>query len=119
MVTTDYSPDDLLLMQKYPELKRLVELRDGGRWSLQWQQIRADRGLLTGFRLWPGGWNDAFAVLDVDDAKAFRCDGDGGEVWGVEGSLTDVLDGLAVLPHPLAANAPRLVRARAPELWTP
>src|SRR5204862_1209407 len=82
-----FSPDDVRLMQKYPELRRLLLLRDGGKWRFEWQWIREDLGLLTGFRLWPGGWNDALAVLDVDDAKAFRCDGDSGEVWGVAGTL--------------------------------
>jgi hypothetical protein len=69
--------------------------------------------------MWPGGWSDAIAIRDLTDAKAFRCDPAGGEVWKHEGGLVEVVDGLTDLPAPHEPHAPRLVKARAPGLWLP
>jgi hypothetical protein len=102
----------------YPCLQRLYELRNDG-WRFQSVLIAGDLELLAGARSWPDGWSDAIAIRDLTDAKAFRCDPDGGEVWLREGGLVDVVDALIELPAPDQPSAPRLVRARAPQLWTP
>jgi hypothetical protein len=70
-------------------------------------------------RIWPDGWSDAIAIRDLGDARAFRCDPAGGEVWKREGGLVEVIDGLVDLPAPDQPNAPRLAKATAPELWVP
>jgi hypothetical protein len=96
----------------------LLELRNGG-WCFQPVLVSGELELLTGARMWPDGWSDAIAIRDVSDAKAFRCDPDGGEVWQREGGLDEVVDGILELPAPYQPGAPRLVRGRAPKLWTP
>jgi hypothetical protein len=103
---------------RYPELQRLIDLRQCGGWSFQPVQVDGHLELLTGARVWPDGWSDAIAIRDRGDAKAFRCDPAGGEVWGREGSLAEVIDGLLELPEPGQPGAPTLVKARA-QLWTP
>jgi hypothetical protein len=116
--------NDALLVEQavvaaYPQLARLVELRDGGGWFFQPIHVQDELELLTGARIWPDGWSDALAIRDQGDARAFRCDPAGGEVWKREGSLIEAIDGLMELPAPDQPNAPRLVTARAPELWLP
>jgi hypothetical protein len=75
--------------------------------------------LVSGWRLWPLGWSEAIAIRNLGDAKGYRCDPDGGEVWGREGSLVDVITGLIELPAPGQRSAPTLVKAQRPRLWTP
>jgi hypothetical protein len=106
-------------LRLYPPLQRIAELRDSGGWVFQPVQIDGQLDLLTGVRLWPLGWSDAIAIRDLGDAKAFRCDPDGGEVWHHEGGLVEVLDALMDLPAPDQPSAPHVVKAKAPELWTP
>lgn len=113
------TPADRAAIAVYPQLRGLVELRDRGGWLFQPVLVDGELELVTGARAWPDGWSDAIAIRDLGDAKAFRCDPTGGEVWKVEGTLTDVLDGLVDLPRPAEPNAPRLVKATTPQLWTP
>jgi hypothetical protein len=110
---------DRAALAAYPQLRRLIDLRDGGGWFFQPVQVQGELELLTGARLWPDGWSDAIAIRDVGDARGFRCVQLGGEVWKREGGLTEVIDGLVELPAPDQPNAPRLVKATAPTLWTP
>jgi hypothetical protein len=110
---------DRAALAAYPELRRLIELRDGGGWFFQPMRVEGALELLTGWRRWPDDWSDAIAIRDLGDAKAFRCDPAGGEVWKREGNLAEVLNGLVELPAPNQPNAPRLVKAQAPKLWTP
>jgi len=63
-----------------------------------------------GVRTWPGGSADAIRVRYTTDAKGLRVDYVGGVVWGCEGTLDDVLDGLIALPAPDEPGAPRLVK---------
>jgi hypothetical protein len=110
---------DLAALAVYPQLERLIELREGGGWFFRPVQVGGELELLTGARMWPGGWSDAVAIRDLGDARAFRCDPDGGAVWQREGGLVDVVDALFELPAPGEPGAPRLVKAPAPELWIP
>lgn len=103
----------------HPELRLLATLCATGGWMFRPITVRGELELLTGARLWPGGWSDAVAIRDRHDAKAFRCDQAGGEVWGSEGRVEVVLAGLLELPAPGRPGAPSLVRATAPRLWTP
>jgi hypothetical protein len=113
------TPADLAALAAYPQLVRLIELRDNGGWFFQPVHVEGRLELLTGARLWPDGWSDAIAIRDLTDARAFRCDPAGGEVWKHEGGLAEVIDGLLDLPAPHQPHAPRLVKASAPRLWTP
>jgi hypothetical protein len=119
----DHSPKlttaDQAALKLYPELGRLLDLRDGGGWFFQPIQVEGELELVTGARMWPEGWSDALAVRDLGDARAFRCDPVGGEVWQREGGLVEVVDGFVELPAPDHPHAPRLVKAQAPELWVP
>lgn len=112
------SSADRVAVRLYPELRRLISLRDQGDWQFF---VRKDEmiDLLAGFRIWPLGWTEAIAIADRDDAKAYRCDPAGGVVWGREGGLAEVIDGLAALPAPGEPGAPRLVRGPANRLWVP
>jgi hypothetical protein len=106
-------------LTEYPELRGLAELRATGAWMFQPVIVHGELQLLTGARLWLGGWSDALAIRDRHDAKAFRCDPAGGEVWGREGRMADVVEALLALPAPGQPGAPSLVKATAPRLWTP
>ncbi len=83
----------------FPELGRLIALRNNGRWQFMPGVQQGGVELVAGFAVWlPEGWTDAIAGRG--DARADRCDPAGGEVWGREGGLADVLDGLTELPAP-------------------
>jgi hypothetical protein len=104
----------------YPELRGLIDLRLSGGWVFQPVVVDGTLELLTGWRAWlVGGWTDAVAIRSRTDAKAYRCNGDGGEVWGREGTLHYVLDGLTGLPKPGAPGAPTLVKPSVRRLWVP
>jgi hypothetical protein len=104
----------------YPELAHLIDLRQSGGWVFQPAVIDGGVELLAGHRVWlAGGWSDALVIRSQTDAKAFRCNADGGTVWGAEGSLHEVVNGLIALPKPDAPHAPRLVIGRRPTLWVP
>jgi hypothetical protein len=107
-----------IALARYPQLRRLLGLRHGG-WVFQPVLVGGQLELLTGSRAWPLGWSDAIAIRDLGDAKAYRCDPAGGEVWCREGPLVDVVDAVADLPAPGMPGAPMLVTARRPTLWTP
>jgi hypothetical protein len=109
---------DQIALATYPQLWRIIELRGAG-WFFKPVRIDGKLELLTGARLWPDGWSDAIAIRNLGDARAFRCDPASGEVWMREGGLVEVIDGLIELPAPHEPGAPRLVKASAPELWTP
>jgi hypothetical protein len=110
---------DIVAIARYPELFRLLSLREHSSWWLLPEYREGELELVTGARVWQDRWTDAIAIRNRDDAKAFRCDPAGWEVWGKEGGLTEVLDLLMELPAPYAPHAPTLVKARTPRLWVP
>jgi hypothetical protein len=98
----------------FPELRRLIDLRDAG-WSFL-PKTDADGELVEvrGVRTWPGsGSADAIMVRFTTDAAALRTDESGGIVWKREGTLAEIVDGLITLPPPGTPGAPRLVRGYA------
>lgn len=99
-----------------PGLRRLRELCAAGAWFFQPVLVESELELLVGVRTWPHGWSDTIAIRDLGDAKAFRYDPAGGDVWQREGGLVEVIDGLLELPAPDQAGAPRLTRAKADTL---
>jgi len=113
------TPADIAAVVQYPELLRLIFLRDQSLWRFLPEYRDGELELVTGIRIWPDGWTEAVAIRSQDDAKAFRCDPAGGEVWGREGGLAEVLDSLIDLPAPHTRHAPTLVKARAPRPWIP
>ncbi|GAB3489116.1 hypothetical protein [Amycolatopsis cihanbeyliensis] len=104
----------------YPELRRLMELRDAGWMFLPHTDPDGELVEVRGVRAWPGtGSADALLVRYVTDAAALRSSADG-VVWQREGGLVEVVDGLLTLPAPGTPGAPRLVRGSAPgKLWLP
>jgi hypothetical protein len=71
----------------FPELRRLVDLRETGRWTFL-PECDADGELIEvrGVRTWPGsGSADAVRVRYTTDAAGLRCDDVGGVVWQREG----------------------------------
>ena len=114
------SQAQLEAITRYPELQRLADLRAAGRWTFQPARLDEDVVLIAGWRLWPpDAWSDAIAIHDLTNAKAFRCDPAGGQVWKCEGTLVEVINGLLALPAPGQPGAPRLVVGSAPKWWTP
>lgn len=113
------SGNDRAAVAAFPELQRLIDLREG---SWTWLPSIRDGDLVEvhGVRTWPGGWADAVRVRYVTDAKGLRTDYTGGVVWSLEGTVAEVLDGLITLPAPNDRGAPRLVKGSAPRnLWRP
>lgn len=111
---------DQQAVAEFPELQRLIDLRDGGGW--QFLIATNEQNHVTevrAVRTYPAGYADALMVRSTDDAAALRGDHTGGVVWTQEGSLAEVVDELIVLPAPGTPTAPRLVRATMPKLWTP
>jgi hypothetical protein len=105
-------------LAEFPELRRLVDLRNAG-W--QFLPVSADGELVEvrGVRAWPDEWVDAIVVRFTTDAAGLRCDRAGGVVWQCEGDLDEVVDGLLTLPPPADPEAPRLVLRTTPGLWMP
>jgi hypothetical protein len=108
-----------LAVRLYPELKRLIALKQSGGWVFQPTIVDGELELLTGYRVWlVGGWSDAIAISERTSAKSYRCNADGGVVWKREDTLACVLDELIKLPRPDARSAPQLVIG-ARHLWVP
>lgn len=92
--------DDDDAIAAFPELRRLVRLRDAN-WTFT--PARDDAGQLiqlNGVRDWPGGQADAVRIRFTNDAAAIRLDRDGTVLWTCEGALVDVVDSLLALPPP-------------------
>lgn len=105
----------------YPELQRLIDLVDEGGWYFQTSTMDGSVVLVQGVRTYAGGFADALQLRSPDDVGSLRGDYTGAVVWRRDGTLTDVVDGLVDLPHPLDPRAPRLALALGsmPQLWTP
>lgn len=103
-------------LAEFPELRRLVELRNAG-W--QFMPVSADGELVEvrGLRAWQDGWLDTIVVRFTTDAAGLRCDSAGGVVWEQVGTLAEVVEGLLALPTPSDPTAPRRVLRNAPGLW--
>jgi hypothetical protein len=80
-------------------LDGLRDLREAG-WVFVPITDNGDVVELRGLRIWPLGWADVLLLRDVNDAAGVRADATGRVVWRQEGSLTEVIDGLLVLPAP-------------------
>jgi hypothetical protein len=103
----------------HPGLALLVDLRDAD-WVFIHRQDDQGVDQIDAFRTWPNNYLDAISVRSATDANGLRTITDEhGIVWSRAGTLDDVVHGLLELPTPGARNAPRLVVARAPRLWTP
>jgi hypothetical protein len=96
-------------LRAFPEIQCLIDLRDSG-WAFLATELDGEVIEVHGVRTWPGGWADAIRVRYTTEAKGLRTDCAGGIVWGREGTLDDVLDGLIALPAPDERGAPRLVK---------
>jgi hypothetical protein len=103
----------------YPELRRLIMLREDRRWRFTPNYRHDEMVLVVGVRVWPLGWSDVVAIADRDDARAARWDPAGGEVKSWEGGLAEVIDALVEVPAPGQFGAPHLVRGPARRLWLP
>ncbi|WP_018680572.1 hypothetical protein [Actinokineospora enzanensis] len=108
---------DVLAVAAFPELQRLIDLRDAG-WTFQATGDDGHVSQVHGYRIWPGNWVDFVFVRYLTDVAAVRCTGAGDIVWGREGGLVEVVDCLIDLPAPDARLAPRLVIGSS-GLWTP
>jgi hypothetical protein len=82
---------DRIALATYPQLWRIVELRESGGWFFRPLLVEGRVELLTAARMWPDQWSDAIAIRNLGDARAFRCDPAGGEVWKREGLRREVL----------------------------
>lgn len=102
---------DLAAVALYPELRHLLDLRDGG-W--RFLPIEPGRDQLDGFRRWQGGWRDAVRLKNESDALGLRLDRDNMITWEFSGSLAEVVHELMLLPHPGDRLAPRLAKGRGP-----
>jgi hypothetical protein len=98
-------------IRAYPELDALRMIRDGG-WVFRPRLDESGELVgLDGWHDWPGGWRDTIGINSSTDACAGRASGDE-MVWAVEGTLTDVVAELLVLPAPSDPTAPRLEARR-------
>lgn len=103
----------------HPGLALLVDLRDA-EWSFIHRQDDRSVEQIDAFRAWPNNYLDAISVRSATDANGLRTITDEqGIVWQRTGTLDEVVYGLLELPTPGTRNAPHLVIARAPRLWTP
>lgn len=105
-------------LAEFPELQRLIDLREAG-WAFLPGFADGELIEVRGVHTWPGGWAEAIRIRYTTDAAALRIDPDGGIVWQCEGTLCEVVDGLLTLPPPSEPDAPRLVIASGPVVWTP
>jgi hypothetical protein len=108
-----------------PELEALIGLQNAG-WRIA--PVRDKDGEVTrvdGMHVMPdpfdldADWVEVVMVLDAANAKGLRQNPDGEVVWAREGDVVDVVNGFLDLPKPGEPNAPRLVIAAGPLLWTP
>jgi hypothetical protein len=104
----------------FPELKRLVALRESGAWKLA---VEVDEHgapqLVTGALTHVDGSRDILGVRSQSEVRAIRLNPVGELVFRREGSLVEVVDALLELPSPLHPRAPRLVLSAPPRLWVP
>jgi hypothetical protein len=112
------TPKEAAAVAEFPELQRLIDLRDAG-WLLLPTTVDGQVVEVHGVRTWPEGWADAIRVRYITDAVGLRTDHIGGISWKRDGTLTDVIDGLLDLPQPDNRLAPRLIIGHSPTLWTP
>lgn len=117
MTTLTLPSDQHAAVQAFPQLRRLVTTHTVPPWAFRPHRSGSGVLLLTGGRAWIDGWNEAIAILNGIDAKAFRLNPDNEEVWSREGTLREVVDGLVDLPAPDHPKAPRLAKGRC--LWRP
>lgn len=116
-------------VREFPELTRLADLWRAG-WLALWPWTEDGVSVLLGgvpvrleaVRDWGSGWRDAISIRDRGDVLGIRCFV-GVEppdlVWERTGGLTEVIEGLLMLPPPGDRLAPGLVIGRAPALWVP
>jgi hypothetical protein len=92
--------EDAAALAAYPELQRLVDLRDVG-WRFMPVSEDGELVELRGLRTWPdAGCADALRVRYSTEARGLRVDHAGTVVWQRDGTLGDVVEGLIGLPAP-------------------
>jgi hypothetical protein len=111
------TPEQAAALSEFPELQRLIDMRDAG-WMFLPTIEDGQVVEVHGVRTWPEGWADAIRVRYTTDAAGLRNDYTGGISWRLEGTLAEVIDGLIALPAPSDRLAPRLVIGRGPMRWT-
>ncbi|MFE9747590.1 hypothetical protein ACFYOT_22030 [Saccharothrix saharensis] len=104
---------DAAVVAAYPELRHLLDLRQGG-W--RFLPIEAGRSQIDGFRRWPDGWSDAIRIKDSGDALGLRLDRDHAITWEYAGALAEVVQELLLLPQPSSRLAPRLAKGKGPRV---
>lgn len=120
---------DVAAVRAFPELARLVKLREAG-WRALWPRTEDRVSVLLGgvpqrveaVRDWGAGWRDAISIRDRGDVLGIRCFVGVQPpelVWERTGSLTELIDALLGLPAPGERLAPPLVIGSAPALWLP
>jgi hypothetical protein len=110
---------DRAAVAAFPELQRLIDLRDAEWRFMPGMDAYGTLRQINGVRPWPNGYADALRVQYATDAAGIRCDHTGGMLWQREGTLVEVVDGLLALPTPSSRLAPSLVIGKTPGLWTP
>ena len=113
---------DRAAVAAFPELARLIDLREAERQPWLWRADVTDGEVvqINGFRVWPTYEVDAIRVRSSTDANGLRTLSDElGIVWERSGTLVDVVDGLFTLPAPGTPGAPRRVKGSSSGLWTP
>jgi len=101
---------------EFPELQRLIDLREAGWIFLPTLDTDGTVIEMHGVRTWPGGWADALRVRYTTDARGLRTDHTGGITWQQDGTLDEIVDELITLPAPGNRHAPCLVVAQTPML---
>jgi hypothetical protein len=92
--------EDAAALAAYPELQRLIDLREAG-WRFMPLTEGGELVELRGLRTWSGtGCADALRVRYSTDARGLRVDHTGAVIWQRDGTLGDVVDGLISLPAP-------------------
>jgi hypothetical protein len=104
------------VVRLFPELAKLALLPRAG-WRFQAITEDGRPVCLVGWRAQAQA-TDALWIFDRHDCLALRMVVEG-VVWKHTGELATCVEELLALPAPHEPAAPRLVRARAPSLWTP
>lgn len=117
------TPLDRVAVATFPELCRLVDLRDRPGWMFMPKVVDGACVAVQGICAWPQGFADTLHFESVDDAAAQRIDYSGAVTWDESGTLVEVIDKiLDELISPDDRLAPRFVRRfsePAPGLWRP
>ncbi|TKG58110.1 hypothetical protein FCN18_38420 [Prauserella endophytica] len=91
---------DAEAVQAYPQLQRLIDLREAG-WTFVHRFTDAgELRQINGMYAWPDGHVDGVRIRATTEAAAVRWNGAGRVLWEKDGGLVEVVDGLLALPVP-------------------